>query len=491
MTNFDFFIDGGIVVLYLVGTIAAGLWVRRYVRNVNDFLVAGRSVDLYLGIASLAATEFGIATCMANAELGFKYGFAGITPGIALAFAMFVVGYTGFCVKPLRDKQVITLPELFEDKFGARVRWASGVVIVLGGLLNMGVFLRQAGNFLTAVCGFDMAYLEIVMTLILLGVAAYTILGGMISVFITDYIQFVVMSIGLIAVVFLVVYQFGWIDMLSSLDQIRGPVAYNPFEDDTYGLDRILLDVLLAFASILTWQTIISRVLSAKDTKTAKRIFMGTSPFMLARFAIPAILGIAALHYFGQDKFGDSEAILAMPTMFAQLLPVGLIGIVVAAMLAADMSTNSSYMIAWSSVIYNDIMKPIHKGLWSDAKGLRWNRILIALIGIFLLLYGLWYPLKGDLWVYLQVTGTIYLSSMSVLLIAACYWKPANNWGAIAAIAIGCTIPISYLILQEVPVTQEWILEVGPYKFGAVTYFAAALAMIIGSLIKPSTKKTN
>jgi len=489
MTNFDFVVDGGLVVLYLVGSIAAGLWVRRYVRNVNDFLVAGRSVDLYLGIASLAATEFGIATCMANAELGFKYGFVGITPGIALAFAMFVIGYTGFCVKPLRDKQVITLPELFEDKFGAKVRWASGVVIVLGGLLNMGVFLRQAGNFLTAVCGFDLSYLEIVMTLILLGVAAYTILGGMISVFITDYIQFVVMSLGLLAVVFLVIHQFGWMELLHSLDRIKGPLAYDPFKNDAYGWDRILLDVLLAFASILTWQTIISRVLSAKDTRTAKRIFMGTSPFMLVRFVIPAVLGIAALHYFGPEKFADGEAIMAMPTMFAELLPVGLIGIVVAAMLAADMSTNSSYMIAWSSVIYNDIMKPIHKGLWSDAKGLRWNRILIGLIGIFLLLYGLWYPLKGDLWVYLQVTGTIYLSSMSALLIAACYWKPANNWGAIAAITIGCVIPISYLVFQEVPITREWIADIGPYKFGVSTYFAAGLAMIVGSLLKPIIKK--
>ena len=131
MTNFNWLVDGSITLVYLVGTITAGLWVRRYIRKVDDFLVAGRKVNLYLGIASLAATEFGIATCMANAELGFKYGFAGITPGIALAIAMFVVGWTAFCIKPLRDHNVITLPELFESKFGEKVRWASGVVIVL------------------------------------------------------------------------------------------------------------------------------------------------------------------------------------------------------------------------------------------------------------------------------------------------------------------------------------------------------------------------
>lgn len=177
-TNFNWWIDGGIVFIYLVASIGLGLAMRKYVRNVSDFLLAGRKVDLYLGIASLSATEFGIATCMSNAQLGYKYGLAGITPGLALTFAMLVVGLTGFCIKPLRDHAVITVPELFEKKFGKKVRWASGVVIVLGGLLNMGVFLRQAGDFLAVVCGFDPAYLEAIMTAVLLGIALYTILGG-------------------------------------------------------------------------------------------------------------------------------------------------------------------------------------------------------------------------------------------------------------------------------------------------------------------------
>lgn len=488
MTNFNFLIDGSIVLLYLIGTIAAGLWARKYVRTVADYLVAGRSVNLYLGIASLAATEFGIATFMANAELGYKYGFAGTTPGVTTAIAMFVVGWTGFCIKPLRDQQAMTLPELFENKFGKWVRWGSGVVIVLGGLLNMGVFLRMGGNFLTVVCGFDMAYLEIVMTLILIGVAVYTILGGMLSVFITDYIQFVVMSVGLTMVVLLLLVNFGWTDMLMNLEEHVGPAAFNPFIGDTYGLDRIVLDCCLALASVLTWQTTLSRVLSAKDTKTAKGIYIGTSPFFLVRFILPALIGIAALYYFGPDMYTGSEAILAMPNLLATILPVGLMGLMVAAMLAADMSTNSSYMIAWSSVIYNDIMKPIHRGLWSDKKGILWNRLLVGSIGIFLLLYGLWYPLQGDLWVYLQVTGTIYLASMSVLLIAACYWNKANNWGATAAIVTGCVIPLAYLILKEVPVTMDTVNAIGPYKIGVSTYILTAVAMWLGSLLKHKIK---
>jgi len=80
------------------------------------------------------------------------------------------------------------------------VRWLSGVVIVLGGLLNMGVFLRVGGEFLVVTCGLDPGRLEVTMNILLVGVAVYTIMGGMLSVLIIDFLQFVVMSIGLIAV---------------------------------------------------------------------------------------------------------------------------------------------------------------------------------------------------------------------------------------------------------------------------------------------------
>ena len=104
-------------------------------------------------------------------------------------------------------------------------------------------------------------------------------------------------------------------------------------------------------------------------------------------------------------------------------------GLLVAAMLAADMSTDSSYMLTWASVIYNDIVAPWRRPGWTEKKGLLMNRLLVAAIGVFLLFYGLWYPLKGDLWSYLGVTGTIYLASMSTLLVACCYWPRANASG--------------------------------------------------------------
>src|ERR1044072_6110705 len=103
MTNFNWLLDGSIVGIYLLVTMIAGLMVRKYVGKVEQFLVAGREMDVYLGIASLAATEFGIVTCMYTAQNGYEKGFAGATPGLLGARARGVVGFSGFGIKPLRE----------------------------------------------------------------------------------------------------------------------------------------------------------------------------------------------------------------------------------------------------------------------------------------------------------------------------------------------------------------------------------------------------
>lgn len=492
MSNFNWLLDGSIVGIYLLVTMAAGLYVRKFVGKVDDFLVAGREMNVYLGIASLAATEFGIVTCMYTAEAGYKYGFAGATPGIAMAIAMLVVGKTGFCIKPLRDSGVITIPELIEKQFGPKVRWAAGVVIVLGGLLNMGVFLRVGGQFLTRVVGFaadagvsvggyQLGYLELIMTVLLLGVATYTIFGGMLSVLITDFLQFVVMSVGLIAVTVLVLVNIGWDKLVGAVETHHGAGGFNPFVNAELGWEYVLFQFLLNFAAVLTWQTTIARVLAAKDSETGKKIYTRTSFFFVCRFLIPGIWGIAALATLGKMP----NSLDAMPIFLSTFVPLGLMGLCIAAMLAADMSTDSSYMLTWGSVIYNDIMAPFRKTPWSEKKGLFVNRTIVALIGLFLLFYGLWYPLEGDVWTYLGITGTIYLASISVLLIASCYWKRANSWGAFGSIFFAALIPAAFLVLEKTPSTAALAKSIGPYYSGIAAYVFSAAAMIVGSLLNP------
>ncbi len=511
MTHFSL-LDGSIVGMYLLATMVAGVMVRKYVSRVDDFLVAGREMNVFLGIASLAATEFGIVTCMYTAQAGYTRGFSGAIPGICNAVAMFVVGWTGFCVKPLRDSGAITIPELFEQRYGKFVRWLSGVVIVLGGLLNMGVFLRVGGEFLVVCCGLNLKYLEIAMTVLLVGVAVYTIMGGMLSVLVTDFVQFVVMSAGMLVVTFLVLSHVGWDRLVTTVDQNFGPGGFNPFIAKDLGWAFVVSNLFTNTAAVLTWQTCIARLLSAKDSKTGRRVYTGTAFFFVCRWVIPGLWGIAALAMLDPGviqhigvQFGEQDSSLfAMPYFLAMVVPSGMMGVLVAAMLAADMSTDSSYMLTWGSVIYNDILAPFRKTKWSEKRGILWNRCIVALIGIFLLFWGLWYKLEGNLWEYLQTTGAIYLASMSTLLIACCYWKRANNWGAIAAIVTGALLPVLSLsvnLFVKVPALDELgrqlfengqlVMEgaakhyVGDNFVNIGTFLAAGVAMVVGSLLKP------
>lgn len=502
MTHVNWWIDGGIVGLYLVATMVAGIAVRKYVNKVEDFLVAGREVNVFLGIASLAATEFGVVTCMYTAENGYKYGFAGATPGILSALAMFIVGTTGFCIKPLREAGVMTIPELFEKRFGPRIRWAAGVVIVLGGLLNMGVFLRITGEFLVLVAGFDLKNLDqnvlIMMTFLLVLGTIYTVAGGMLSVLVTDFLQFIVLSAGLIAVTILILTTIGWERLATTVTERYSEGGFNPFLNPGMGWQYVLFNALVCMAGMLTWQTTISRLLSAKDAKTGRQIYTRTSFFFVCRFLLPGIWGMAALTVLAPTAFdglpsafrGENASLYAMPIFLSGFVPVGLMGLLLAAMLAADMSSTSSYMITWGSVIYNDILAPFRRTAWSEKRGLLWNRAIVSLIGVFLLFYGLLYPLKGDVYAYLMVTGTIYLASISAMLIACCYWRRANSWGAAASIIFGALIPIACLVTEQLKVIPANQIQLWRSYTGIAAFLAAGIAMVIGSLLKPTTGRS-
>ncbi len=530
-SNFSYWIDGPIVGIYLLLTMWAGIYVRKYVSRVEDFLVAGREMNLYLGIASLAATEFGIITCMYTAQAGYNHGFAGAMPGLCQAIAMLVVGATGFCVKPLRDSGAMTLPELFERRYGKFVRWLSGVVIVMGGLLNMGVFLKIGGEFLCMVCGFDIRYLAIMMGVLLALVVIYTVLGGMLSVLVTDFLQFIVMSAGLLVVTIMILVTVGIDKLFATVEQHHGPGGFNAFVNPKLGWAYVLFQILGNTAATLTWQATISRLLAAKDAATGQKIYTRTSFFFICRWIIPGLWGMAALATIGWhpleqlseieraevpaaiqnkienspvgqplatltpaevEELGTSRAarigdasLHAMPKFLGTFLPIGIMGLLIAAMLAADMSTDSSYMLGWGSVIYNDVLAPFRKQPWPDSRAILWNRCIVALIGIYLFVFGLLYQLEGDVWSFILLTGSIYLSSMSVLLIACCYWPRANNWGAIGSILLGALVPFTHLAMQKIPATRDLASSVGSDVAGIAAFAASAMGMVIGSLLKP------
>ena len=495
-------IDWIIIIAYLSGCMAAGIWMRRFVHGVADFAVAGRAMDLNLGIASLAATELGLVTVMYTAQLGFTHGFAGATIGVLMAGAMYLVGLTGFFIGPLRRAGVMTIPELFQKRFGVKVRWLAGLFVVMGGLLNMGIFLRLGGEFLVAATGMPVRWLEWVMTVLLGMILLYTVLGGMLSVLVTDYLQFIVKGAGIVVTSLIVISSIGWTNLVTNLwlcfdgslagsGQTLKANPFNPLHPTNFGWGYVLWQLVFQIAVVTTWQTQISRVLSSKDDATARKMYRRTAFYFVGRFALPGLWGAAALIYFTQhgglppELSGLSEndaSLRATPAYLGKLLPTGFIGLLLAAALAAEMSTDSGYLLTWATVIYNDLLAPVIKRPMSEAKRLFITRGLVLGIGVFLLFYGLWYQMPGNAWDYLAVTGNIYLASVFTLLVAALYWKRATAVGAYAALILGAIGPLTFLIVNALAAKSA---QIPPAIAGASSFALAFAGMFIGSLLSP------
>ncbi len=268
-------------------------------------------------------------------------------------------------------------------------------------------------------------------------------------------------------------FDLGWHNVIATVQRHHGAGAFNPFVSEGMGVTYVVWQALNQLAVVLSWQTIIQRVLSARSEKTARQIYTRTGFYFVGRFLIPGFWGMAAVTALEANSVLTSP-LHAMPTYLAMLLPVGLLGLLVAAMLAAEMSTDSSYLLTWGSVLYNDIIMPLRKQPLTEKAGLLLNRVIILCIGVFLLVYGLWYRLPVKAWDYLSITANIYLSSVSVLLVACCYWKRANSTGALFAILGGALSPIIFLLTG-----LEEHVEIA----GLASFTLAITGMLIGSLL--------
>jgi SSS family solute:Na+ symporter len=524
-------IDWIIIGAYLTGCMAAGIWMRRLVRGVEDFAVAGRAMDLNLGVATLAATELGLVTVMYTAQLGFTHGLAGATIGVLMSCAMYLVGRTGFVIGPLRRAGVMTIPELFEKRFSKKVRWLAGLFVVLGGVLNMGIFLRLGGEFLIAATGMPPHWLEWVMTALLGLILLYTVMGGMLSVLMTDYIQFIVKGLGLVVTSLLIILSVGWRDLVTGLwlcwdgslagvGQTIKAHPFNPFDATSFGWGYLLWQAVFQIAVVTTWQTQISRVLSARDESTARNMYRRAAFYFVGRFGLPGLWGAAALVYFSthgglpaalQSLPANDASLRATPAYLGLLLPAGFIGLLLAAALAAEMSTDSGYLLTWATVIYNDLITPCLRQPMAPAARLLTTRVLVLGLGVFLLFYGLWYEMPGNAWDYLAVTGNIYLASVFTLLVAGLYWRRATVYGAYAALVLGALGPIIFLVVNLILVKakpvdastqalasagQGWLVRniqwlagtkpIAPEVAGASSFALAFIGMILGSLVTNS-----
>ena len=478
-------IDWIILVVYLAFTAAVGFRAKRYVEDLSGYMVAGRRVKLSLGVATFAATEIGIITFMYFSELGYVSGFSCFIIGILALLAYMFVGKTGFIIEPLRRLEVMTIPEFYQLRYSRRVRLLGGIVLFLGGVLNMGIFLKFDGIFLSEVMGFGPDALVWIMTLMIIVVVLYTILGGMFSVIVTDYIQFVVLSMGAFVALIAVLMK---VDLGSISDAVLGQygeAGVNPLVNPRFGWMFIVWILISNVAAGALWQPGTSKALASENPQVARKVFFYTSLTFAGRAMIPMFLGVAALAYFGP---GESST-AAMPKLLGMVTPRGFLGLLVAGMLAASMSTYSAYLLAWSSVVTRDVIACFRDEDFDERTTIRITRVFAGLIGLFLLIFGLWYKIPDTAFQYLFITGAMYTAGALGCVGAGLYWRRANNVGAYSALAMGALAPLLFLLLERSRDTlPNWLaLFTDVNVSGLLSFGLAAVGMYVGSILTQRT----
>ncbi len=487
MTYIDFIIIG----CYLSLIFGVGIFTRSYVNGFSGFMVANRSVSLPLGVVTMLGTELGLITVMYNAQTGINGLFSSFHIGLAAFIVTLLIGLTGFVVVELRRLKVKSIPEYYNLRFGPKTRILGAILLCLGGILNMGLFLKVGAIFIQSIFGIDpnSNFLTIIMLVLLLLVLIYTISGGMLSVIVTDYIQYVVLSISFLLCIFYSIKTLGWNNIFNSLEFIMKEnnadynidSIYNPV--DKMGGAYISWQVILGFVSAVIWPTSITRVLSIKSTNLVKKQYLWSSFSFLIRFIIPCFLGICAFVYFNGNVGEQSLAL--MPRFLAEILPVGILGIVVAGMLAAFMSTHDSYLLCWSTIITNDIIEPMYKKELSSDIKIFLTRIIILFLGIYIFYWGMFYEGSDAIWDYLGITGAIYFTGAISVVVLGLYWEKASSAGAILSLLGG----LSSIVGLE-PVRNYIGLSIdNPAVIGIMALIFSISLMFIGSIVFPDKEK--
>ena len=478
-------IDWIVLFIYLGLSAFIGIRAKKYVENMDGYFVAGRKVKVALGTATLIATEIGVVTFMYFAELGYVSGFACFALGIIGFLGYMVIGKTGFIVMGLRKLQVITIPEYYELRYGGKVRLFGGILLFLGGILNMGIFLKMDGLFLTETMGFSPDVLVIVMVAMLLIVVSYTVLGGMFSVVITDFIQFVVLSFGMLIATVFILMHVSIPEISAVVVRQFGEAGVNPVVNPHFGWSFLLWMLVGSVAISALNQPAASKSFASESPEVGRKVFLYTGITLAGRYMIPMFWGVAALAYFGPSL----DPKIAMPRLLGAVVPSGFLGLMVAGMLAASMSTYSAYMLAWSSVATRDIIAPLMKRTLSDKSAMTISRSISIGLGVFLLVFGLWYEIPATAFQYLAITGAMYAAGAFGCVAGGLYWKKANIVGAYSSLALGGAAPVAFLILDQVkhslPPGMLFLVDVNVSGF--LSFVLAAVGMIAGSLLTQRT----
>lgn len=481
-------IDMAIVIIYLIGMMWFGLRVSKSIKNDRDYFLGGKKLPWWAIGMSMVVSDIGALDIVGVAGTAYLYGIAmanfewiGCIPAMIIGAFVFIPFYwrTG----------VFTVPEFLGRRYNQFVRTVVALIMGIFMSFLLGIFLYTAAKAINILIGWP-EYMSILIVAFVVGV--YTLFGGLTAVVYTDAIQCVIMFVGSAIILIIALFKIGgWSELVTTVSSMGEQYSHHfellvPIDSKTpYGWAGIIfgLSFVLSPAYWLGNQAIVQRTLGARSEYEAKKsVILGA----FLKLFIPIILvgpGLAGIVLHpGLEKSDD-----IYPLLIHDLLPVGLVGIVFAAFLAALMSSVDSYLNSAATIWTKDIYQALFKPNESDRHYMLVGKIFIV---IFLVGGVLLSPVAGkfpSIYGYFQTVFSIFQGPLLAIISLGLLWPRANGAGASAGLILGVMTSSTLFWIKDLVFTAP-----EPFLYIAWWAFCAAVVttVIVSLLTKPDYERS-
>lgn len=467
-------LDIGIIAAYFVLVFAIGIIVARKTKTGDDLFLGGRTLTWgFIGL-SLFASNISSTTLVGLAGAAYStgivqsvYEWGSAIPFIILAF-IFVPLY-------LKSK-ITTIPEFLEYRFDRRSRVFFSMVTIVASILidTAGGLYAGAIVLQTFFPGLELWYTCGILALI---AGIYTAFGGLKAVVYTDAIQAVILIIGCSILTYMLFEKmdFSWETMINSAPEGHFSVV-KPLDDKNLPWLGLILGVpFLGFWYVATNQYITQRVLGSKNIQHARWGIMFAGFLKLLPFFIMVIPGAMAISLFP----GLVNSDMVFPTMVVKTLPVGIVGLVLAGLISAIMSSVDSTLNSASTLIVVDFVKARTPTI-TTKKVVYYGRLTTFIL---MVVAALWAPQIanfGGLWAYLQQMYSIIVPPVIVLFLVGIFYKRGNGDGAFWTLILGSFLGIILFVLSQ---NGLWSIHY-TINIGIVIALSTAIFVVISKMTK-------
>lgn len=419
-----------IVFIYLLLMLFIGWYSSKKISSNEDFMVAGRRLGPILMAGTLAATEIGGGSSLGVVEKAYgDWGMSASWYVLTMGITFTILTIFG---PKLRRSMVKTVPEYFRRRYGKAPGAITAIIMILPLIgLTASQFIASA-VILSVMTGLSYSLSLLIVAVV---VTAYSIMGGLWSVTITDFVQVFLIVFGMaLAIPFALKTVGGWDNVVAILPKDQFSFTKG------IGIKAIIGLVIMYTASFTVGQEAVCRYYAAKDDKSAVKgsIYAALINFVYA--FIPAVLGLITLALV-KGNFISGEAIMAngakyaLPTLAMQTMPSIVVGLLFAGIISATMSSADSDLLGAGSIFGNDIYKVYLKKDASDKQVLRTTKTSMFIIGVLALLVALFN--KGSIISLLMFSFTLRAGGSFIPYLLGHYWKKASWAGAVASLITG------------------------------------------------------